>query len=164
METYKQNLQLIKPLSMGVISKVHIPAQTKIFEFSGDILTTEQLATRHPGDVKDFLQIGIDLWKSKSGSFDDYMNHSCSPNCWVHIVGYRAILTTLYDIKPGMEITWDWSTTSTETKEQWSMDCKCGYVHCRKVISGFQYVPRDIQDHYKSINILPSYVVSFASK
>jgi len=161
METFKQNLQLLKPLSMGVISKVAIPAKTRIFEFSGDILTTKELATRHPSDVVDFLQIGKDLWRSKSGTFDDYIAHSCNPNCYVFIVGNRAILTTLYDIKPGMEITWDWSTTSTETKEQWSMDCKCGYIKCRKTISGFQYLPTNIQKQYREQGILPSYVLPY---
>lgn len=161
MQAYKQNLQLITPLTPGVISRVFIPAQTKIFEFSGDLLTTEQLITRHSNDVVDFLQIGIDKWITKSGTFDDYVSHSCNPNCYVKIVGNRAILTTLYDIKPQMIITFDYSTTSLETPKEWSMDCKCGYVYCRKVISGFQSLPKNIQQKYKEHGILAQYIVPY---
>jgi uncharacterized protein len=157
METSKANLILREG---KVFAKCPLPAKTKIFEFSGDVLTTNQLATRHPSDVVDFLQIGIDKWISKSGTFDDYIAHSCNPNCYVKVVGNRAILTTLYNILPMMEICWDYSTTSTENLLEWSMDCKCGYVRCRKVISGIQSVPVAIQQEYERMGILPDYVLA----
>jgi SET domain-containing protein len=162
METSKQNL-IIKPngRGIGVFSKISIPAGLKIFEFSGDVLTTEQLSTRHPSDVIDFLQIGIDLWRSKSGTFDDYIAHSCNPNCYVKIVGNRAILTTIYNIVPNMELTYDWGTTSTETPSEWQMECKCGYIHCRKVISGISTVPKNIVEEYSKQNLLPAYILSY---
>jgi hypothetical protein len=161
METSKANLQLIKPLSMGVISKVGFSAGTKIFEFRGDVLSTAQLSSRHPSDVVDFLQIGSDRWISKSGSFDDYISHNCNPTCYVRIVGSRAILTTLHAITPGMRIDFDWSTTSVERLDEWQMPCKCGYIRCRKVISGIQSVPKEIAQAYKAAGILPSYVLSY---
>ena len=159
METFKQNLVL---KNNRVYSKVGIPAGLRIFEFTGDVLTTDQLSSRHPSDVADFIQIGIDLWRSKSGTFDDYFQHSCNPNAYVRVVGHRAILTTLYAIVPGMEITWDWSCTSTETLSEWQMKCSCGYINCRKVISGIQSVPASIQKAYREQGILPSYVLYYA--
>jgi SET domain-containing protein len=158
-ETFKPNLVL---KDNKVYSKISIPAGLRIFEFTGDVLTTAQLSSRHPSDVADFIQIGIDLWRSKSGTFDDYFYHSCNPNCYVKIVGHRAILTTRFAIQPGMEITWDWSSTSTETLAQWKMDCKCGYIHCRKVISGIQSVPAEISKQYIQEKMLPSYVLPYA--
>jgi SET domain-containing protein len=158
MEHFKRNLQLqATPRGQGVFCKVGVPAGMRIFEFSGDVLTTEQLSTRHSSDVADFLQIGQALWKTKSGTFDDYIQHSCNPNCYVWIVGQRAILTTLFEIKPGMELTYDWSVSSTETKEQWSMICSCGAYDCRKVISGWQYLPVSLQETYKAMGIVPTY-------
>lgn len=159
METFKQNLVL---KNNRVYSKVGIPAGLRIFEFTGDILTTEQLSSRQACDVSGFTQIGIDLWRSKSGTFDDYFAHSCNPNTWLHIVGHRAILTTLYAIVPGMEITWDWSATSTETLSEWQMQCSCGYIHCRKVISGIVSLPKEVVEAYSKLGVLPAYVLPYA--
>jgi SET domain-containing protein len=156
MEIHKHSLYTA---NNKVYSKVLFPANYRIYEFSGDVLTTEQLKTRHPSDVADFLQIGIDLWKSKSGSFDDDVAHSCNPNCYVKIVGHRAILTSAFVIQPNMELTYDYSCTSTETKEQWAMDCKCGFIRCRKIISGYQYLPPNILQEYEKAGYLPQYIL-----
>jgi uncharacterized protein len=161
MHTSKINLVVknVVGWGSGVISKVAVDAATRIFEFGGDLLSDEQLILRAANDVPDFLQIGIGRYISKSGTFDDLINHSCNPNCYVKIIGNRAWLMSLYKVMPGMELTFDYSTTSTDTLGEWKIDCKCGYVHCRKVISGFQYLPSSVKTVYKSKGVLPDYIL-----
>jgi len=76
----------------------------------------------------------------------------------VHIAGNRAFLYSLYIIKPDMELTFDYSTTSTDSLTDWQMNCNCSFK-CRKIISGFSYLPEDVKEFYRSKNILPKYIL-----
>jgi hypothetical protein len=75
------------------------------------------------------------------------------------VVGNRAILYSLYQIRAGMELTIDYSVTSTDTLDTWQMNCKCGSGKCRKIISGFQYLPTEVVEDYKKKNILPLFLI-----
>jgi SET domain-containing protein len=159
MEAFKSILE-IKPTTNGngVFAKVPIEKNSVVFEFKGKILTKSQLPQNLKPEDDHYLQIGPDMYLGPSGDLDDFVNHSCEPNCGLRIVGQRAILFALYDIKSGAELTFDYSTTSTETQEAWSMACNCGSYQCRKTISGFQYLTPLQQAKYMALNAVPTYV------
>lgn len=140
----------------GMFTKTQIPADTPIKEFTGKVFTADEL----PHDSSIFLQISPNLYIGPIGTVKgvDYINHSCNPNCYIHVVGSRAILYSMYVIQSGSELTFDYSTTSTDTLDSWKMDCRCGYNKCRKVISGFQYLPQDIKDKYNQRGIIPLFI------
>lgn len=138
----------------GVFTSVKIPKGSPIIEVTGDYFTYQTADHTHPA----LLQIGTNTYIGPSGDADDYINHSCNPNCYLHIVGKRAIIYSLYDIMPGNELTFDYSTTCTETDKQWKMECLCGDINCRKVISGWQYLPQNIIEDYKQKGILPLFI------
>lgn len=141
----------------GVFAKGNIQPNSIVLEFKGDIFTKNTL----PLDlIKNnfYVQIGSDKYIGGSGWVDDFVNHSCNPNCKVFIVGNRAFLISLYLIKAGAEITFDYSTTSTDTKDNWLMKCKCGDYNCRKVISGYQYLDTATQKRYEDLDAVPKYV------
>lgn len=154
---YKNYLKKVPTKSgAGVITTVVIPTGVPVLEFKGDLFLTDQV--KH--DSEYILQIGINTFMGPSGEVDDYINHSCNPNCRVHIVGDRAILYSMYLIPINVEVTFDYSTTSTDTPESWSMACKCGTNNCRRTISGFGTLDSQTQDKYKSINAVPLYITN----
>jgi SET domain-containing protein len=154
---YKQHLELKDcKTGKGVFSKVVIPANSMILEATGPILLDKDiLDMNHPA----LLQVGPNTFIGASGDLDDYLNHSCDPNCKMYVVGNRAFLYSLYVIPVGAELTFDYSTTATDTLDNWKMDCKCGSNKCRKIISGHHYLSDDLKQNYKDKNMFPLYIL-----
>ena len=140
----------------GTFTTVRIPADTPVLEMTGPLVLDREI----PPDANMglYLQVGPNSYLGPSGEADDFINHSCDPNCKLYVVGNRAILTSLYVIPAGAELTFDYSTTSTDTHSTWKMDCKCGSYKCRKVISGFEYLDPALQNNYKTRDMVPMYI------
>ena len=141
--------------SQGVFTTIQIPAGVPILEIRGPIYVEKDLPD--PNDPT-ILQVGTNTFIGISGGLDDHLNHSCNPNCMMHVAGNRAILYSLYVIPVGAELTFDYSTTSTDTHEKWKMDCQCGQNNCRKVISGFQYLDPALQKKLIGKGMVPLYI------
>lgn len=137
----------------GLFTTIKIKKNTPVIEEVGDFFTSSNLPD-HPA----VLQVGPNLFVGPSGGLDDYVNHSCDPNCYLHIVGSRCIIYALYDIPADSEITFDYSTSSTDTLDIWKMDCNCGSVNCRKIISGLHYLSPEMREKMKQKGILPLFM------
>jgi SET domain-containing protein len=83
---------------------------------------------------------------------DGYMNHSCDPNTWW---ADDHTLVARRDIRPGEEVTYDYTTT--EIALDFEMDCQCGSPLCRGTISNRDYLNREWQTQYG--DHLPGYVL-----
>lgn len=156
---YEKYLKIIetKDKGKGVITTVSIPARSPIFEFSGELLSESSMPDpNHPA----LLQINHDTFIGPSGDVDDYINHSCDPNCYLHIVGNRAIIYSLYLIPANSELTFDYSTSSTDTIEKWHLDCKCGSKKCRKLISGLSYLDDSLKKEYQDKKMIPMFLTN----
>ena len=155
---YKQYLQLedAKNKGKGVFTTVQIPADMPILEINGPIYTDRDIPDK---DYSRYLQVGPNIFIGPSGCVDDYFNHSCDPNCKLHIVGNRAFLYSLYVIPARAELTFDYSTSSTDTKDNWQMECKCGSSKCRKIISGHQYLDDNLKEKYKKNGMFPLFIL-----
>lgn len=140
----------------GTFTTVRIPADTPVMEMTGTVVLDRDIPA--DADMNLYLQVGPNTYLGPSGEADDFVSHSCDPNCKVHVVGNRAILWSLYVIPAGAEITFDWATTSTDTLSTWKMNCKCGSYKCRKVISGYPTLDPALQNNYKSRDMLPMYI------
>lgn len=154
---YDQFIEVRKSsIGLGMFTKGTIPANVPIKEFRGPILTTDEL----PHDSSIYLQVGVNVFIGPISTVNgvDFINHSCNPNCYIHVIGKRAILYSMYVIPANSELVFDYSTTSTDTHDTWKMDCVCGYNKCRRVISGYQYLPQDIKDTYEKKGIIPIYI------
>ena len=153
---YKQYLK-IKPTNTGkgVFTGIDIPAQSPIIEVTGDIHTQQTMP--NPQNSA-WIQVTNKYFIGPSGSFDDQIRHSCDPNSYLQVVGSRAILYSLYLIKADNEITFDYSTTSTDTLDTWKLNCKCLSFKCRKVISGIQYLSEELKEEYKKKGMLPLFL------
>ena len=140
----------------GLFSTVSIPANKMILEVTGPVLLDREVPDmNHPA----LLQVGPNTYIGASGDVDDYINHSCDPNCKMHVVGNRAFLYSLYVIPAGAELTFDYSTTSTEALDSWQMKCTCGSNKCREVISGSQYLSPELIENYTEKGMLPLYIL-----
>ena len=71
------------------------------------------------------------------------LNHSCHPN-----VGVRGQITfvSMYDIPVGEELTIDYAMIDGNPNER--MDCTCGALECRKIITGDDWRLRELQQRY----------------
>jgi len=71
-----------------------------------------------------------------------YSNHSCDPN-----LGVRGEITFVArrNIRAGEELTHDWAMTDDD---DYSVDCNCGAVNCRKVLTGKDWRRSDLQKRY----------------
>ena len=72
-----------------------------------------------------------------------YTNHSCDPN--IGIQG-QIVFVAMRDIAAGEELTHDWATTDDLYYE---IDCNCGSSHCRRRITGKDWMKKALQEKYK---------------
>ena len=119
-------VQLAGPKGRGVFARTPIAAGERVIEMTGQLLTNAELT-----DDLLAMQVGPDLWLCSDGSsVDDMLNHSCDPN--LGFVQGNCVLYAVRDIAGGEELTWDYSTSIAEVG--WSLECRCGSVHCRRIV------------------------------
>lgn len=136
----------------GVFAGRNIAAQEEVLEFLGNVVDVSEL-----DDLTHALQIGAREFLTSSGDVDDYVNHSCEPNCGIRNDGQRVVLFALGDIAKGEEITFDYSTT--QTGGFWSMLCQCGSAKCRGMIGDFQDLPLSTKAFYVGHGAVLTYLV-----
>lgn len=127
-----------------------------IIEFKGHIYTKDQYQSIMDPENNHFLQVGENLYMGPSGSIDDYVNHSCNPNCGF-LYSNSTRLYALRDIEAGEELTFDYSTTMDE--EFWEMECCCGEFLCRNRIQDFKHLSEHLKRKYYKMKILPEFIV-----
>lgn len=131
--------------------------------FAGQIFRPGDEVLQFLGDLKDVsafkdlthaLQVGPKAFLSPSGELDDYVNHSCDPNCGIREDQGRVVLFALKPIGEGHEISFDYATT--QTGGFWKMSCECGASNCRHTIGDFSDMPKERQDFFiKKRAVLP---------
>jgi uncharacterized protein len=75
------------------------------------------------------------------------MNHSCDANTWM---SDEATLVARRDIASGEEATVDYALFTTQSN--WMLDhrCRCGSPHCRRIITGDDWMREDVQERYRN--------------
>lgn len=136
----------------GVFTLEHHEAGEKILGFKGNIVDLDEVE-----DHGKYLQVGKRVFLGASGDIDDFVNHSCEPNCGVALRQGKILLISIHEIQPKEELTFDYSTWMAY--DYWEMHCICGNPHCRKKIKDFKYLPRDLKQKYIDLNVVPDYVL-----
>ncbi len=150
----------------GVFTNGLIPKNTEVLVFKGELF--------HDDEIDEFssdhyLQIDSSLYIGPSGMLDDYVNHSCDPNCGLlDFASGMAIynnkthqnsgisLISIKDIQPGEEITFDYSTS---IDSEWTMECNCNSSNCRKTIGSFKNLSEDKRAFYINKHMVLSYLL-----
>jgi SET domain-containing protein len=137
---------------LGVFAEEDYAPGTKLIQFTGPILTLEQSQTGD--DHEDHtLQIGPDRYVGPSGKLDDYVNHSCSPNCGIRLLEGGVWLVTVGWVLSDEEFTYDYSTTIYDNDDWVMRGCKCGSKECRVVIGKYSQLPYDTRKAYHKLGI-----------
>ncbi len=123
---------------MGLFARKRIAPGTEIFSISGRI--------RKGVEASPFsIQVGPDEYLDLKDSLVRYINHSCSPNCRIHLVEHRRSASLVFEtIKPvggGEEICFDYNTTEFDM-ESWdcAFNCCCESGDCAGRIAGFRFL------------------------
>ena len=148
----------------SVFSKKHFKKGDIVMKFFGKLFSGDELPNPYDSVEDHYLQVGKKLYLGPSGSFDDFVNHSCDPNTALVIehVG-EPYIKAIKDVLPEDEITWDYSTSIDEASRAsqlkgWEMRCLCGSQKCRGIIGDFRFLPEDIKQKYFNEDIFPTYI------
>jgi uncharacterized protein len=98
-----------------------------------------------------YIQIGLDAYIMPPGDWR-YINHSCVPN--VGLLG-GVIAVALRDIRPGDELSFDYSTTMRD--EFQIAECLCGERECRHRIEPFVCLPYALQQFYSLSHLVAAF-------
>ena len=137
-----------KSKGRGVFANRDYPAGELILFFTGEIIPVEQII-----DFTHYIQIAPDSFLGPSGEADDYVNHSCDPNCAVYFENDCLVLKTIKKIKKGQEITFDYGTI--QFREPTTFHCGCGSRKCRGEITNFYMLPPGLKQKYIARNMVP---------
>lgn len=122
----------------GVYAKMPIRAGEFALEFAGVIKPLKDASVMS-------LQVDDDLAIESTGDIDDYLNHSCNPNCKVEIDrtddSVFIYLSALRDIASDEELTFNYNSTEADMVAQGcSFRCQCGEPYCMGEIRGFRHL------------------------
>lgn len=119
------------PKGRGVLAgRAFHPGET-VLVFHGALLDVDEI-----DDFTHVLQVGDDVFLGPSGDLDDFVNHSCDPNCALEIGPDAVWLRALRVIPEGEELTFDYSLSMS--LEPAIEGCLCGAPCCRGRIAPFQ--------------------------
>lgn len=129
----------------GVFAKEPIKKGEIVFIKGGHILRRDQIFSS--GVINSYFPISDEYFlgatnKEEENDIKLYENHSCNPN-----VGLRGEITfvAMRDINKDEELTVDYAFIDNE---DYSFKCTCGAENCRKVITGYDWKRKDLQDKY----------------
>lgn len=128
-------------------NKPYLPGEY-VMTFTGHKTHIEQIS-----DFTHYLQIAPDIFISPSGSADDFVNHSCDPNCALYFEGDALVLRAIRLIEPGQELFFDYGTIMFS--EPTTFQCACGSPSCRGTIGNYYSLPVELKDKYRVSNMVP---------
>jgi SET domain-containing protein len=117
----------------GCFATVRFMRRRKIAEYTGERITNAEAERR--GHRRVLRISGLDArWSidgSRGGNGTHYINHSCTPNCFMRAVRGHLLVFALRDIRPGEEITLDYEHTLHSDRKR----CACKAPGCRGTIN-----------------------------
>lgn len=114
----------------GLFAGENISARTKIGNLGGEVISKKQ-ARQRAKTLKIIAIVelhngkAIDATNTQQGF--KYINHSCSPNCFMRVINYQVEFYALRTINIGEEITCNYGETHHDGKHQ----CKCKSENCK---------------------------------
>ena len=122
----------------GLFTAQEIKKGTRLLQYIGEKITKAESAQRlAQGNVyvfafNDHWDIDGRVLRNKAR----YINHSCDPNCEVHMTSRTIWIVALRDIKTGEELTFNYGY---ELDDEMAQPCTCGAKHCYGFILAQKY-------------------------
>jgi len=116
----------------GLFATTNLPGRRKLGEISGQLVRLPQARKAIESAERIYFIELTDTWalECSDGNQFKHLNHSCTPNCYLRIIGKRVEVYTLRAISRGAELTVDYG----ETPHKGGMRCQCGLPNCRGVL------------------------------
>lgn len=106
-----------------------IPTDTRVLEYDGPRLSKAEADARYEGSKLTYLfGVGDGTQVIDGHSMAMFLNHSCDPNCETSEARGRIWISSIRDIEPGEELTYDYNLYDGEDGEG---VCNCGAAICR---------------------------------
>jgi len=110
----------------GVFALEPINKNKRIIDYAGELISNKQSENREDR----YLRKGC-IWVFRvnrawsrdaavGGNVARFINHSCTPNCWVDVVDKTIWIRAARNIYPGEELTYDYNTEGDKT-----IPCMC---------------------------------------
>jgi hypothetical protein len=131
----------------------------KVFEVKGAFISGDEDDDIDEKTRDNAFRFDKEKYLSPAGEVGDFLNHSCNPNSAVVKKKNKLFIVAVKDIKGGAEIFIDYSTIIAQD-DSWQMKCDCGDKNCRKIIKGFNTLPRKIRERYKFLQMVPEYIIN----
>lgn len=122
---------------LGVFATEDIPRGTRIFEYTGELISREEEDRRELENDKTGVTYIYQLNDRESidgaygGNDSRFVNHSCAPNVEGVIENKHIYYVALRDIKQNEELFIDYAFDKDSKPEP----CHCGTIHCRGVMN-----------------------------
>jgi uncharacterized protein len=125
----------------GIFATEPIPAATRLLEYTGERITSDEADRRYPDDGSQpahtflfALDDGTVIDGTRRGCLARWINHSCDPNCETVDEGGRIFVESIRDIWPGEELTYNYYLVlperhTPERKRRYF--CGCGAADCQ---------------------------------
>jgi len=136
----------------GVFAARDILKGEIILVFTGKIISFAVVIQDVQGHVNP-MQIGQDSYMDLEYP-GVLVNHHCNPNAGV--VGQK-LLVAIENIHANEQIFFDYSTTMSE--DCWTMECRCEASNCRKTVTDFHYLPKEVKQRYLNLGIVNDFIV-----
>jgi SET domain-containing protein len=111
---------------------------TRLLEYAGERITKAEGDLRYEGRPFTYLfGVGDGEVVIDGHSMAMFLNHSCDPNCETDEVKGRVYITSIRNIAPGEELTYDYWLYDGDDEAP----CHCGSKKCR----GSMYSPEELR-------------------
>ena len=111
----------------GVYATQPIPKNTRIIDYAGEKISNRESLKRE----RRYINNGRHIWCFKltnrtvidagvGGNVARYINHSCHPNCYIHIKDGIIWIRAARHVRKGEELTYDYNTDGDGL-----IECRC---------------------------------------
>jgi SET domain-containing protein len=118
---------------LGLFALEAIPAGKRIIEYTGRLVTNEEVERRKYGKYFFGVNTKWSIDGTPRSNLARYINHSCRPNSAAYVSGHRVWIWSKRAIKPGEELTYDYGREYFDDHIK-PVGCKCEKCAARQTV------------------------------